>query len=71
MMFSGFGLKPPASGFSLIFALSSRLLHVYITVDKTSRLKIKSFSTVRDIQRGSQSYMKKRRRRKGGRGDQE
>ena len=63
-MFSGFGLKPPASGFSLIFALSSRLLHVYITVDKTSRLKMKSVSTVRDTRRGSQSYMEKRRGRR-------
>ena len=61
LVLSGFGLKPPASGFSLIFALSSRLLHVYITVDKTSRLKMKSVSTVRNIQRGSQSYMEKRR----------
>ena len=55
-MFSGFGLKPPASGFTVV----SRLLHLYSTDDKTSRLKMKSFSTVRDIQRGSQSYMEKR-----------
>ena len=60
-MFSGFGLKPPASGFSLIFTVASRLLHLYSTVDKTSRLKMKSFSTLRDTQRGSQSYMEKRR----------
>ena len=44
--------------FSLIFIVVSRLLHS--TVDKTSRLKMKSFSTVRDTQRGSQSYMEKR-----------
>ena len=31
---------------------------------KTSRLKMKSFSTVRDTQRGSQSYMEKRRWRR-------
>ena len=31
---------------------------------KTSRLKMKSFSTVRDTQRGSQSYMEKRRGRR-------
>ena len=48
--------------FSLIFTVVSRLL--YITIDKTSRLKMKSFSTVRDTQRGSQSYMEKRRGRR-------
>ena len=63
-MFSGFGLKPPASVFSLTFTVASRLLHVYSTIDKTSRLKMKSFSTVRDIQRGSQSYMEMRRGRR-------
>ena len=47
--------------FSLIFTVVSRLLLVYSTVDNTSRLKMKSFSTVRDTQRGSQSYMEKRR----------
>ena len=35
LMFSGFGLKPPTSGFSLIFTVLSRLL-LYSTVDKTS-----------------------------------
>ena len=48
--------------FSLIFIVVSRLLHS--TVDKTSRLKMKSFSTVRDTQRGSQSYLEKRRGRR-------
>ena len=46
--------------FSLIFTVVSRLLLLYSTIDKTSRLKMKSFSTVRDTQRGSQSYMEKR-----------
>ena len=56
--------------FSLILTVASRLLHLYITVDKTSRLKMKSFSTVRDTHRGSQSYMEKRRgRREMRRGD--
>ena len=50
--------------FSLIFTVSSRLLHLYSTNDKTSRLKMKSFSTVRDTQRGSQSYMEKRKERR-------
>ena len=61
-MFSGFGLKPPASGYSLILTVASRLLHLYSTNDQTSRLMMKSFSTVRDIQRGTQSFMEKRRR---------
>ena len=42
--------------FSLIFTVSSRLLHLYSTNDKTSRLKMKSFSTVRDTQRGTQLH---------------
>ena len=50
--------------FSLIFTVASRLLHLCSTIDKTSRLKMKNFSTVRDSQRGSQSYMEKRRGRK-------
>ena len=60
-MFSGFELKLPALIFSFIFTVASRLLHLYSTDDKTSRLKMKSFSTLRDTQRGSQSYMEKRR----------
>ena len=64
LVFSGFGLKPPALVFSLILTVASRLLHLYSTNDKTSRLMMKSFSTVRDTQRGSQSYMQKRRGRR-------
>ena len=45
---------------SLILTVASRLFHLYSTDDKTSRLKMKSFSTVRDAQTGSQSYMEKR-----------
>ena len=61
--------------FSLILTVASRLLHPYCTDDKTFRLMVKRFSTVRDTQRGSQSYMEKRsgrreidvtRRRRGG-----
>ena len=48
----------------LIFTVVSKLLRLYSTTDKTSRLKMKSFSTVRDTQRGSQSYMEKRRGRR-------
>jgi len=47
--------------FSLILTVASRLIHPYSTDDKTSRLKVKQFSTVRDTQGGSQSYMEKRR----------
>ena len=61
-MFSGFGLNSPASGFQSY--LASRLLHLYSTNDKTSRLMMKSFSTVRDTRRGTQSYMGKRRGRR-------
>ena len=50
--------------FSLILVVASRRLHPYSTDDKTSRLMVKRFSTVRDTQRGSQSYMKKRRGRR-------
>ena len=50
--------------FSLILTVASSLLHLYSTDDKTSRLKMKSFSTVRYTQRGSQSYMEKRRGRR-------
>ena len=64
LVFSGFGLKPPASGFQFIFTVISRLLLLYSTIDKTSRLKMKSFSTLRDTQRGSLSYMEKRRGRR-------
>ena len=49
--------------FSFIFTVASRFLHLYSTDDKTSRLKMKSFSTLRDTQRGSLSYMEKRRGR--------
>ena len=61
--------------FSLILTVVLRILHPYSTDDKTSRLMVKRFSTVRDTWRGSQSYMEKRkgrreievtRRRRGG-----
>ena len=58
--------------FSLTLTVASRLLHLYSTNDKTSRLKMlkmKNFSTVSDIPKSSQSYMEKRE--EGDRGDQE
>ena len=45
--------------FNFILTIGSRLLHPYSTDDKTSRLMLKQFSTVRDTQRGSQSYTEK------------
>ena len=50
--------------FSLILTVVSRLLHPYSTDDKTSRLMEKRFSTMRDTQTGSSSYMEKRRGRR-------
>ena len=46
---------------SLIFTVVSKLLLLYSTIDETSTLKMRSFSTVRATQRGSQRYMEKRR----------
>ena len=48
----------------LIFTVVSKLLLLYSTTDKTSRLKMQSFSTMRVTQRGSQRYMEKRRGRR-------
>ena len=66
--FSGFlrflGLSLLLLDFSFILPIVSRLLQLYSTDNKTSRLMVKRFSTVRDNQRGSQSYMKNRRGRK-------
>ena len=50
--------------FSLILTVASRLLHPYITDDKTSRLMGKRFATMRDTQKGSLNYMEKRRGRR-------
>ena len=47
-------LSLPPLAFSLILTAASRLLHPYNTDDKTPRLMVKQFSTVRDTQRGSQ-----------------
>ena len=64
-MFSEFGLKPPASGFqSYSYSSLKSSPYLYSTNDKTSRLKMKSFFSVRDAPRGSQSYMEKRSKRR-------
>jgi len=54
--------------FGLIFTVASRLLHLYSTLDKTFRLKMKSFSTMSDTQRGSELH-EEERREEGVRGD--
>ena len=61
LVFSGLDLSHLPLVFSLIFTVASRLLHLYRADDKTSKLMKNSFSTVRDTQRGIQSYMEKRR----------
>ena len=61
LMFSGFDLSLLLLVYSFVFTVASRLLHLYSTDDKISRLKMKSFSTLRDTQRGSLSYKEKRR----------
>ena len=53
--------------FRLIFTVVSKLL-LYDTIDKTSRLKMKNFSTVRDTQRGSELH-EEETREEGDRGD--
>ena len=63
-MFSVLDLSLLPLVFSLILTVASRLLHPCHTDVKTSRLMVKRFSSVRDIQRGSQSYMEKRRGRR-------
>ena len=50
--------------FSLNLTVAPRLLHPYSTADKTYRLMVKKLFTVRDTQKGLQSYMEKRRGRR-------
>ena len=58
------GLSLLPLDFSFTLPVVSRLLQIYSTDNKTYRLMVKRFSTMRDTQRGSQSYMKKRRGRR-------
>ena len=64
LLFSSFGFKPPASGFQSYSYSSLKTSPSIRPDDKTSRLMVKRFSTVRDTQRGSLSYMEKRRGRR-------
>ena len=63
-MFSSFGFKSPASGFQSYSYSSLKTSPSIRPDDKTSRLMVKRFSTVRDTQRGSLSYMEKTRGRR-------
>ena len=58
------GLSLLSLDFSFILPLVSRLLQLCSTDNKTSRLMVIRFFLVRDTQRSSQSYMKKRRGRR-------
>ena len=58
------GLSLLPLDFTFILSVVSRLLQLYSTDNKTSGLMAKRFSPVRETQRGSQSYMKKRRGRR-------
>ena len=58
------GLSLLPLDFSFLIPVVSRLVQLYSTGNKTSRLMVKRFSPVRDTQRGSQNYMKKRRGRR-------
>ena len=49
--------------FSLILTVASRLLHPYSTNDKTSRLMVKRFSTVKDTQRFTKLHGEEKRDR--------
>ena len=63
-MFSSFGVKPPASGFQSYSYSSLKTSPSICRDDKTSRLMVKQFSTASDTQKGSQSYMEKRKGRR-------
>ena len=61
-------LSPLPLAFSLILVVASRLLYPYSTDDKTSRLRMKSFSTVRDTERFTELHGEEKRE-EGARGD--
>ena len=55
---------------SLILTVASRLLHPYSTDNKTSRLMVKRFSTLKDTQRFTKLHGEEKRAERD-RGDQE
>ena len=64
LMFSRFGVKPPASGFQSYSYSSLKTSPSICRDDKTSRLMVKQFFAAKDTQRDSQNYIEKRRGRK-------
>ena len=64
------GLRLLPLVFSLILTVASRLLHPYNTYDKTSRLMVKRFSTVKDTQRFTELHGEEKRK-EGDSSDQE
>ena len=70
LVFSGFGLKPPASGFQSYFYSGLKTSPLYSTIDKTSRLKMKSFSNEGHPERFTELHGEEKRE-EGDRGDQE
>ena len=68
VVFSSLGFKPSTSGFQSYSYSSLKTLHPYSTDDKTSRLMVKRFSTVRDTQRGSEFHGEEKTE-EGDRGD--
>ena len=65
------GLSFLPLGFSLVLPVASRLLHPYSTDNKTSRLVVKRFSTVRDNPEGFTELHEEEVREEGDRGEQE
>ena len=63
LVFSSFGFKPTASGFQSYSYSSLKTSPSIYTNDKTSRLMVKRFSTVRDTQRSSQIHGEEKGRR--------
>ena len=70
LVFQVLDLSLVSLALSLILTVVPRLLYPYSTDNKTSRLMVKRFSTVRDTQRGSELHGEKKRE-EGDRGDQE
>ena len=64
------GLSLLPLDFSFILPVVSRLVQLYSTDNKTSRLMVKRFSTARDTQRGSQLH-EEEEREEGDRDEQE
>ena len=57
--------------YSLIFTVASRLLHLYSTDDKTSRLMMESFSTCEGHPERFTELHGEEKREEGDRGDQD